>query len=60
MAKVLVAFRSFFAEDFSRFFFDALWTLYIVNLESNKTVSYKHSFNLETIVNTLSKTFNKI
>lgn len=32
MASVLVAFRSFFADDFSRFFFEALCTLYIVNL----------------------------
>lgn len=32
MARVLVAFCSFFADDFSRFFFEALWTLYIVNL----------------------------
>lgn len=27
IARVFVAFRSFFAEDFSRFFFDALFTL---------------------------------
>lgn len=27
IAKVFVALRSFFADDFSRFFFDALWTL---------------------------------
>jgi hypothetical protein len=27
MARVFVAFRSFFADDFSRFFFDALFTL---------------------------------
>jgi hypothetical protein len=33
MASVFVALRSFFAEDFSRFFFDALLTLYIVNLK---------------------------
>lgn len=41
MAKVLVAFRSFFADDFSRFFFDALCTLYIVNLEQNKMTTIK-------------------
>jgi len=32
MANVLVALRSFLADDFSRFFFEALCTLYIVNL----------------------------
>ena len=32
MARVFVAFRSFLAEDFSRFFLLALFTLYIVNL----------------------------
>lgn len=35
MANVFVALRSFFADDFSRFFFDALCTLYMVNLEGN-------------------------
>lgn len=49
MAKVLVALRSFFADDFSRFFFDALCTLYIVNLESNKTVSHQTLLQLWTI-----------
>lgn len=32
MASVFVAFLSFFAEDFSRFFLLALLTLYMVNL----------------------------
>lgn len=32
MAKVFVAFLSFLADDFSRFFRLALFTLYIVNL----------------------------
>lgn len=32
MASVLVALRSFLADDFSRFFLEALCTLYIVNL----------------------------
>lgn len=32
MANVFVAFLSFFADDFSRFFLLALFTLYMVNL----------------------------
>lgn len=36
MASVLVALRSFLADDFSRFFLEALCTLYIVNLRPQR------------------------
>lgn len=42
MASVLVALRSFLADDFSRFFLEALCTLYIVNLRPQRARNPHH------------------